>query len=882
MAAQAISRKTICASTSALAPPRKWNPSKSAGPAAKSKPWKTSLPTPFTRLSKARAYAAPHLSRRLRVEQRTVPIKLHSGASLTNKNYSCPLLRGHASALPKPFSRRFPLPRCRSKAVLLFVFFALFTSPTRPADDPAVLLKRTFESAKSALAASDLREAERHYNETIALGLRQRANLSVSEFRFEEGARELDEALKFAPADPDIAVDAAIAWFRAGDVTRARQLALSVVANHPRHARAQGVLGRIDLFRGEFPAAIRDFQASVALDADFETSYFLGIAYLKAKRFTDAQQWFQHLQETMGDSAALHVLIGRSYSIGRFPVSAVAEFRKAIQLAPQYPRAHALLGYSILEFRGEEAYPQARLEFERELKLHHDDYNALLLLGISDVALRDFPAAEAALLHARRVRPDEPFAYLYLGETFSETKQLPQAVETLQKYLRLVRDPKEVPRDVSRAYYLLGQDLRRLGRLEEAQKALANSQRYREAKFRYDAQHIFDEPAAPSDGDSHTSDRIAGLLESGAEDQKKSSEAMAQGGVQENSAAQPASAPRPIAESKAAKEYRAFASEILASSYNDLGVMRAKDSKFKEAAEFFKHAAAWKSDLPGLNRNWGLASYRAELYSDAIPPLERQLAGAPDDVFVRKLLGLSYFAADNFVKTAEVLRPFLKNPQDDPALLFALGTALVRTRQSDIASDIFRRLLEQNASNPAVHLLLGQAYAQQKEYAGGLNELKSALQLDPRLPEAHFFMGLIHLRQSDFESAAKEFRSELEIRSKDSVTSYHLGYALLMQGYADQAAVLLREVVQTKPDYEMAQFELGRALLQQGDGAGAIESLEAARKLAPDREATYFQLSQAYRRVGRLPEAQQALTAYQKLIETNRLKRRESLEADSP
>jgi len=33
-----------------------------------------------------------------------------------------------------------------------------------------------------------------------------------------------------------------------------------------------------------------------------------------------------------------------------------------------------------------------------------------------------------------------------------------------------------------------------------------------------------------------------------------------------------------------------------------------------------------------------MASYRAELYSDAIPPLERQLAGAPDDVFVRKLL----------------------------------------------------------------------------------------------------------------------------------------------------------------------------------------------------------------------------------------------------
>ena len=94
--------------------------------------------------------------------------------------------------------------------------------------------------------------------------------------------------------------------------------------------------------------------------------------------------------------------------------------------------------------------------------------------------------------------------------------------------------------------------------------------------------------------------------------------------------------------------------------------------------------------------------------------------------------------------------------------------------------------------------------------------------------------------------------------------------------------MLLREVVQAKPDYEMARFELGRALLQQGDAAGAIESLEAAIKLSPDRDATYFQLSQAYRRVGRLDEAQQALAAYQKLIETNRLKKRESLEADKP
>jgi tetratricopeptide (TPR) repeat protein len=769
-----------------------------------------------------------------------------------------------------------------SKAALLFVVSALVAAAIHAADDPGTLLKRNFESAKSALAAGDVSEAERHYNQTIALGLRQLGNLSVNEARLDEATRELDEALKFAPDDPDVMLDAAIASFRAGDVKKARQLAQSVIVANPRNARAQNVLGRIAFYRGDFPSAIRDLQASVALEEDFETSYILGISYLQAKRFADGQKWFQHVQETMGESAALHVLIGRAYTIGHFPESAVAEFRKAIQLDPKYPRAHALLGYSILEFRGEEAYPQARLEFERELKLHPEDYNALLLLGLSDVSLRDFPAAETALLHALRLRPEEPFAYLYLGEIYSETKRLPQAVQTLQKYLRLVPDPKEIPRDVSRAYYLLGQDLRRLGRLDEAQKALANSQRYREAKFRYDAQHIFDAPTVPADGDSHTSDRIAGLLESGAEEQKKSTEAMAQGGVKENPAVQrPPARPKP-AESKGARAYREFASEILASSYNDLGVMRAKASQFAEASEFFKQAAAWKPSLPALDHNWGLAAYRAELYSEAIPPLERRLAASPDDNFVRRLLGMSYFLTDNFVKTAEVLQPFLKAPPDDPGLLLAWGTALVRTRASEQAREIFRLLIEQNTNNPSVHFFLGQAYAQQGDYANALSEFQAALQIDSRLAEVHYHMGLVHLRQSDFESAAAEFRSELEIRPDDPVVSYHLGYTLLQQGHAEQAVALLRKVVQAKPDYEMARFELGRALLQQGDAAGAIASLEAAEKLSPERDATYFQLSQAYRRLGRMAEAQQALAAYQKLIETNRLKRRESLEAEKP
>ena len=774
---------------------------------------------------------------------------------------------------------------------LLFAACSRYVSAHPAADSPGEALKRQFESAKSALAAGDLARAEDDYQLTIALGLRQLANLSISEQRFDQATALLDAAVKLAPADANLQLEDGIAWFRKGDTNKAAELMQSVLRAHPDNARAHNALGRLYLFNGDSDASIGELQKAVALQDDFETAYFLGIAFLRAKKTAEAADLFAKLQAATGDSAALHVLFGRAYTITHFPEQAVAEFSKAVKLDPKYPRAHALLGYASLEFYGESNYPQSRKLFEQELHIQPNDYLSLVLLGISTTSLRDYPAAETALLHATRLRPEGASPYLYLGETYSATGRFKEAVAALQKYVALARTPQESNRNLSRGYFLLGQDLLRLsGHAEEARQALAHSQQLREAQFKYDQEHMFLTPAqqkeqkeleASADARSLSSDRMAGVLEAGAREEDRTAQEMAQGGLPPgSSSATPME--QPLAESQAAKEYRAFASEVLASSYNDLGVMRAQDAKFAEAAEFFKQAHTWNAALPGLDRNWGLAAYRAEMYSDAVPPLERQLAAHSDDVVVRKVLGLSYFAQENYAKTVEVLRPLRSTPPDDPALLFAWGTALVRTRQSADAAKIFQHMLQQNDANPGVHYLLGQAYAQDKDYPRALSELQTATRLDPKLPEAHYYTGLVYLHQSDFENAAQEFRAELALRPGDPVTAYHLAFTLLSLGQAEQAAALLRDVVKTKPDYEIAYFELGRALLQQGDVEGAIASLETAKKLQPDRDLTYFQLSQAYRRAGRAQDAEQALAIYRKMIEESRQKKRQSLETETP
>jgi tetratricopeptide (TPR) repeat protein len=553
-----------------------------------------------------------------------------------------------------------------------------------------------------------------------------------------------------------------------------------------------------------------------------------------------------------------------------------------IALDPRYPRAHGFLGYAYLEHYQEEGYPRARTEFEKEVKLHPDEYQVQELLGIANVNLRDFPAAESALLQAARLQPQEASIYLYLGESYAATSRNRAAVDVLEKYVRMVGNPEQDKlRDVSRAYYLLGQSLRRLGREDDARKALARSQQIREAKFKYDVTHIFNETKNPDDDrESRLSDRLADVLAAGSPEEKQGAQTMIQQGLPANQVNKPS--PAASKETEATKQYRLFVGEIVGSSYNDLGVMRAKASRFPEAAEFFKQAFAWKPDLPGLDRNWGLASFRAEHFADAVPPLERQIRAQPDDLFSRQILGLSYFMLENYAKVVDVLRPLLPQPPDDAGLLFAWGTALVRTHQSGAAAGVFRHLLEQNAGDASVHLLLGQAYAQQKDYSNAISELGNALRLNPRLPEAHYYTGLVYLEQKEFESAVREFRAELEIRPNETHAMYHLGYALLLQDQLPESVALLRQVVKAMPDYEPAYFELGRALLQQEDTTGAIESLETAKKLAPDHDAVYFQLSQAYRRAGRVQEAGRELAAYQRLIEANRQKKRQSLEVEKP
>ena len=708
-------------------------------------------------------------------------------------------------------------------------------------------LNQHYSAAQTFQLGGDLERAEAEYHQVLALALQRMGDLlAAEENNSEEAVRLLQDAVAAEPSYTDARIDLALVYFRAGHLDKASAEAAEVVKADPHNVRALQLLGNVEFAQGNFAEAAEHLHTALGLQGDFETAYSLALAYLSQHKLAETKLLFDELLNDMGSTPELHVLLGRAYRETGYLDEAIREFKKAIELDPRYPRVHYYLALAYLAQGEKERFPTARPLFEQELAINPKEFFSTFFLGVIHLEDRDFPVAEDYLKKAVQLQPENPDPLLYLGQVYVETNRPELAIETLKKSIALTTDPSRNHYQVSKAHTMIGQILVKMGRQEEAEAELKSSQELRAQAFQSDK----DRQDAKETGQHE----LLPELQNGQE-----KPAFLENRPQLNAA-----------ERAKAQELRATLAEILGNAYNNLGVIQARREQYSPAADYFRQAAHWKPDLPGLDRNWGLASFRAQRFEEAAGPLASQVAHQPDDAKAREALGMSYFMTDKFAKALEVFQPLLVDLPDDPGVLYALGVSLVRTGDSTTAARVFQRMIEKNPNVAEIHVLLGQADADQNQYTPAVAEFSRALELNPKIEGAHFGLGIILLHEGKVDESVREFRAELAAHPGDAKAKYHLAYGLLMQQKKDEAFTLLTEVVRDKPDYADAQYQLGKILLERGEVKPAIERLETAVHLDPTKDYSYFQLSAAYRRDGRLEDAQHVLEAYQKLKDKER------------
>ncbi len=271
--------------------------------------------------------------------------------------------------------------------------------------------------------------------------------------KFDQAAEMFAAALALRPND-------AATLLRLGNVEVARNQPQTAgpyferaLAAEPRCFAARYGLGEVARARGELEVAAEHYQRILAEQPQaVRVHYPLAQTLLRLGRSQEAQVHLDAsaarevsvggrptcpdpLDAELGSfttGAAVHLTRGRHASFaGRFDIE-LAEFRKAVELAPEDPIAHQSLASAL--FRGGEL--QEALEHYREAARHDPD-NADFRhdLGVVAMRLGDYGAARAYFTEALELRPDFPRVQLQLAQIAQRLRDFATAVELYDQYL---------------------------------------------------------------------------------------------------------------------------------------------------------------------------------------------------------------------------------------------------------------------------------------------------------------------------------------------------------------------------------------------------------------------------------------------------------------
>jgi tetratricopeptide (TPR) repeat protein len=698
--------------------------------------------------------------------------------------------------------------------------------------------QKHFDAARTYQVGGDQEHAATEYKAFLAEALRRIATLRAHLGKYDDAEKLLTAGLSLAPEDPELLLDFAALRLDQDKLAEAKTEAEKALQADPKNARAQYLLGNVLFQQGDYKGAREHLEAAVVGAPNFETGYLLGITYLKMNDQTRADLLFNEMVSGLGDTAKIHVYLGRAYRDAGFVERAVEELKKAVARDTTAPQVHYFLGLAYLGRDGDSGFPEAVPEFRAELKNNPNDYRTHYLLGYILLKQHNLEEAESELKRAAALDPRNPDPLLYLGQLYSDTDRQKEAEESLRQAIALTDDAARNDYQINRAHYLLGRILLQSGRKDEGQQELLKSEELRKQAM-----------------------QVARKRNAG--------DAPNLGAEEQPGRQKPARTSSPE-EAKTVEAYVAQLTPEIADSYNNLGVIAAASKDFKTAFEYFRQAGEWQPSLETLDRNLGMAAFYANQFDQAVEPLRRHLKAQPDDTRARAALALSLFALQKYGPVRETLTPIQAEVNADPGLSYAYAVSLVKTGEYTQGIDRLKALEKANPNNADVHSLLGQAYADQSEWGAALDEYKKALALDPKQARTHFLAGLAYIRQGSPADAAQEMRAALQLDPSDVASKYHLAFALIQMEKKDEALPLLREVLQQDPKHADAYYQLGKLQLERGDTKEAISNLEAGTKFNPDGDYIHYQLALAYRRDSRTEDAEREMKVYQALKNRHR------------
>ena len=602
------------------------------------------------------------------------------------------------------------------------------------------ILQRHYDAAQNFHQQGDLERAAAEYRLLIGDAL---ADLALGEAQagdYSRAAPYFDGALELETDSPQIRLAYARAAMEAGDLDRAQALArqlLAEEAGNPKGlAAAHEVLGGTLLKMSKDPLARQELEAAVELNPSFDNTYNLAVACIDMDDEKCADRLFAGMEATYGDTPALHMQFGLAWSESDFQPRGEQEFKKVIAEDPTFPEAHYCLAATYLNENDVARMSLAEKELKEELAITPRDFLTWAALGKLAMNQQNYVAAARYLSRAIQLNPGNPDAWLYQGQMDYKLSQWAAAEKSLRKAIQLSTDPSRNRYQIEKAYYLLGRVLMREGKQQEAAAQMRLAQRYVQSNYARDRAEW------------------SGMQGRNAQAMGSSPTVLALKDTKVNA--------DPVAIRRLA-DSRKRLSPVIADSYNNLGVIAAKNRDFSRASAYFEAAAEWNPSMPGLNLNRGQAAFSAGEFGTAVTPLAGYLREHPNDTRMRADLGISQFMTQDYQGCVTTLRPLVGQTDFTPQMAFMYADALVKTGHTDSGIERLTALEKAYPEIESLRLALGEAYLAIGRRQTAVEELRTAVRQGPQDSEAHYELGEALLAANDAKDAVPELESAVHL-----------------------------------------------------------------------------------------------------------------------
>jgi len=339
----------------------------------------------------------------------------------------------------------------------------------------------------------------------------------------------------------------------------------------------------------------------------------------------------------------------------------------------------------------------------------------------------------------------------------------------------------------------------------------------------------------------------------------------------------------------AAAEYRRFL-ELAPRSWearSNLGVVYAQLGRFDDAVTQYREALALRPSAVAVRYNLSAALYKATRFADAVAELEAVLKAQPDHPGAPLLLADCRLLLGEWKAVIALLDPLVERDPGNRAVLYMLGTALMRDRQYDRGQRVLDRILRQGDSAEA-HLVLALASREANDDIAAEKELRRALELDPSLPTANGTLGDVLVRMGEGAAAVQALRRELEVNPNHFDSHLLLGLLLRQEAKTDEAMRHLRKALALRPGDAGVRYQIALVEIAASDLETARATLEALVREEPKFTEAHVSLATVYYRLGLRADGQrhqaivQELKREEKAREDAEKARQQGAEAPSP